>query len=280
MEQLPKPIDDQLETGEVGPWAEEKYQILWLYASLFSSGMKYKWDKRVYVDLYAASGHARVKGTSRLVYGSPLLALQVRSPFDKYVFCEESHERIRALEVRAKTLAPHADITVLEGDCNERIEDIIAAIPEPSRKQRVLTLCFVDPFSMGIRFSTLEKLATARFTDFLVLLALFMDANRNYDVYIEEESGRVADFLGDPKWRDRWKVAQQAGKAFPAFLAEAFTSRMVSLGYSPPPPMKTVRYQDRNIRLYQLAIFSKSTVAYQFWDDVLKYSTDQIGFSF
>ena len=39
--------------------------------------------------------------------------------------------------------------------------------------------------------------------------------------------------------------------------------------------MKEVRSDDKNLPLYHLALFSRSPRAYDFWDQVLKYSTDQ-----
>jgi len=45
--------DDGLMTPAVGGWAETKYRLLVLYDELFLTGMKKKWDQRVYIDLYA-----------------------------------------------------------------------------------------------------------------------------------------------------------------------------------------------------------------------------------
>jgi hypothetical protein len=61
--------DDGLLTPEVGAWAETKYCLLALYDELFSTGMKNKWDQRVYLDyldLYAGAGYSRIQGTSIL----------------------------------------------------------------------------------------------------------------------------------------------------------------------------------------------------------------------
>ncbi|MGH9427222.1 MAG: three-Cys-motif partner protein TcmP [Terriglobia bacterium] len=276
MKALPQPLDDGLETPEVGAWSEDKYRIVSLYATLFSSGMKNKWDTRVYVDLYSGAGHVRVKDTQRLLFGSPLLAIQVQDSFEKYVFCEENPARMKALAARTKRLAPQADVSFIEGNCDDRIKDILKATPRPSKEQTVLSLCFVDPFDLGIRFETLAALAE-RFTDFLVLLALHMDANRNYEHYVDEKSTKVARFLGDPKWRDRWRLAQMAAISFPMFLADAFAARMEGLGYLPPPRMKIIRLNEKNVPLYHLAIFSRNPRAYEFWGEVLKYSTDQLG---
>src|SRR5437867_2964503 len=92
--------DDGLETAPVGSWAEEKYTIVALYDRLFSTGMKNKWDIRVYIDLYAGAGHVRVKGTKRILRGSPLIALSVPDRFDKYIFCEKSTKNLDALKKR------------------------------------------------------------------------------------------------------------------------------------------------------------------------------------
>jgi three-Cys-motif partner protein len=274
-ELLPRPEPDELLTPEVGSWADDKYAIVSLYNTLFSSGMKNKWGQRVYIDLYSGAGVVTVRGTDRRIFGSPLLALQVKDPFDKYIFCEEDPARLAALKERVKRLSPTAKAHFIGGKCDERVVEIKAAIPKASKNNTVLTLCFVDPFDIGISFRTLGQLAS-RFTDFLVLLALQMDANRNEANYVRTHSTKVELFLGNPDWRAKWRTAQQSGIRFPQFLAEAFSESMQALGYLPPPPMKSIRLTENNVVLYKLALFSKNQQAHKFWDEVLKYSSDQI----
>jgi hypothetical protein len=69
--------DDGLLCPDVRRWAETKYRLVSLYDELFSKGMKFKWKKRVYIDLYSAAGYSRVKGTNMVLNGSPVLALTV-----------------------------------------------------------------------------------------------------------------------------------------------------------------------------------------------------------
>ncbi len=164
-------VDDGLICPEVGPWAETKYRLVALYAELFSTGMKDKWDRRVYIDLYAGAGYSRIHGTSTVLKGSPILALTVKHPFDKYIFCEESRELIGALQARAKRIAGNADIDYVLGDCNSEIQQVCALVPKASPRNTVLSLCFVDPFDFGIKFETLRKLSNF-YVDFLVLLAI------------------------------------------------------------------------------------------------------------
>jgi hypothetical protein len=49
--------DDGLFCQEVGPWAETKHNLVSYYGRLFSTGMKDKWDRRIYIELYAGAGY-------------------------------------------------------------------------------------------------------------------------------------------------------------------------------------------------------------------------------
>ena len=267
--------DDGLYHEEVGSWVEDKHRLVALYDELFSTGMKYKWDARVYIDLYSGSGLVRVRDTHRFLWGSPLLALMVKDPFDKHIFCESNAESMDALKKRAQRLFPSADVSFILGDCNEMVEEICSYIPKASKSHRVLSFCFADPYDLSIRFSTVRKIADY-YVDFLFLLALHMDANRNVANYTDPQNRKIDEFLGLSDWRDRW--TNHSGKlSFPQFLAEAYAGQMETLGYLPVPfhRMKQVRSDVKNLPLYHLALFSRSDLAYKFWDQVLKYSTAQ-----
>ncbi|MGH9428116.1 MAG: three-Cys-motif partner protein TcmP [Terriglobia bacterium] len=267
--------DDGLVCPEVGAWAEEKYRLMAMYATVFSTGMKNKWDERIYVDLYAGAGYSRVRETNTVLAASPILALLVADPFDKYIFCEKKNELLAALKLRVAKTAPAAKVSFVLGDCNQRVDEICKEIPVGSPQRKVLTLCFVDPFNIGIKFQTLRRLSSRR-VDFLVLLAVYMDANLNYPLYTTEESRKIDEFLGYNGWRSAWTKAQQKRVPFPKFLARQFAERMETLGYLPQElyNMKLVR-SDENHPLYYLALFSRHKLAYSFWKDVLSYSTSQ-----
>ena len=272
--------DDGLPCTEVGSWTETKHDYVSYYARLFSSGMKRKWDTRVYVELYAGAGFSKIRDTSRIIMGSPLRALLLPDAFDKFVFCEEDPEKLAALKSRVNRMASTADVSYIPGDCNEQITEILAKIPSGSRNDTVLSLCFADPYDIGLKFATLQALAKQRYVDFLVLLAVWSDANRAYKRYVIEDAVKVDEFLGSKTWRERWKAAQVNAVPFPKFLAEEFAASMETLGYLPTPihKMKRVRSDEKNLPLYYIAMFSKHPLAHSFWDDVLKYGTDQTTF--
>jgi len=270
--------EDGFIVPEVGAWAEDKHRLVSLYSSLFSSGMKDKWNNRVYLELYAGAGYARIRGSGKLIAGSPLRALHLSDRFDKYIFCEEISEKMAALKNRVSRLAPNANVDYVGDKCDLHIDEILAAIPHGSKGNTVLTLCFADPFDIGLKFETIRTLAESRYVDFLITLALGMDANRNYEHYVKEDASKIDDFLGSNTWRQRWAMAQWDAVKFTRFLADEFTRSMATLRYIPPPfyTMKEVRSSEKNLRLYRLALFSRHERAYKFWDQVLKYGTNQL----
>ena len=270
--------DDGLVCPEIRRWAETKYRLLKLYDELFATGMKNKWGKRVYIDLYAASGYGRLKGTDTILMGSPLIALTVAHPFDKYIFCEEDEELLEALKARVKRIAPSADVTFVSGSCDDKIAEIMAAIPKAYGGTKVLSLCLVDPFDFGLKFESIRKLS-AVFMDFLVLLAVGMDANRNYSHYVEGNHPKLDEAFGNKAWRERW-ANEPHPRNFMRFLAREFASSMQSLEYLEQPldQMNMVKSDEKNLPLYYLALFSRHATAYKFWGDVLKYGTDQTSF--
>lgn len=271
--------DDGLVCPVVRRWAETKYRLLALYDELFSTGMKNKWEQRVYIDLYAGAGYSHIQGTAIFLKGSPVLALTVACPFDKYIFCEEHGDLLKALKARTQRIAPEADVSYIAGRCDVNVDKIRATIPKPSPQNRVLCLCLVDPFDFGMKFETLRRLSEV-FMDFLVLLAIGMDANRNYDHYVEGNSTKIDEALGNTEWRGRWKTFGTRRSEFRQFLASEFSMSMELLGYlkQGTDRMKLVRSDEKNLPLYYLALFSRNSTAHRFWDDVLKYGTDQSSF--
>jgi three-Cys-motif partner protein len=271
---------DDLPYNDVGVWTEAKHRLVGYYAALFSAGMKDKWEKRVYIELYAGAGYSRIRDTERIIAGSPIQALTLRVPFDKYIFCERDPEKLEALRARVKHHAPSADVAFIPEDCDSGVNKISAAIPQHSRNHKVLSLCFVDPNDMGIRFSTLQALALKNYVDFIVLLALYMDALRAERQYIKNPS-KIDQLLGTSTWLDRWMTAKQNGAEFPRFLAEEFAASMATMKYIPPPfySMRKVFLYEKNIPLYAVGLFSRHPLAYELWDKALKGSDDQLPLS-
>jgi len=269
--------DDGLPTNDIGPWAEEKYQYVGMYAQLFSTGMKNKWPHRIYLDLFSGPGYSRVRETNRVVLGSPMIALSLPDRFDSYVFADENTESLDALRTRVSRLGLDVTPTYIPGDANARIGRVLDVISKTPSKS-TLSFCFLDPYKLNIHFETVRRIAEGRSVDFLILLALYIDANRNVASYVAKGNRTVDLFLGDPNWRQRWTSAEQNGDTIVEFLANEYSIKMSEIGYLPMGigDMVKIRTHDKRLPLYFLAFFSRHHTGLRFWDEVRKYATDQL----
>jgi len=263
--------EDGLELPIVGSWAKQKYRIVYEYNELFSSGMKKYWDKRVYIDLYSGAGKAKIEKSNQVLYSSPLLSLKVPVPYDQYVFCDKNIKFIDALEKRVNSEFKNSNVNFVIGDCNEKVDNIISFLPTPGYNNKILTFCFVDPFALIVKFNTIKKLSE-RFVDFLVLLAFGMDGKRNIQYYLKDNNTRIDDFLGSNEWRKKWSKAESEGVNLVKFLADEFTEKMVSLNYKSEAINNfiSIRSDEKNLPLYYLGFYSRSSRGYDFWKKVRK----------
>jgi three-Cys-motif partner protein len=221
--------------------------------------MKARWDVRVYIDLFAGPGKVRIEGTTKVVDSSPLIVLKISDPFDRYIFCEKDPDLLAALETRVKTLHPSRDVHFLQGDANEFAGRILETMPPYGSRKKVLAFCFADPFKLrNLQFSTIHTLAN-RFVDFLILLPTGMDANRNWNRYMNPTNDTVDLFVGTSQWRDAWQQAIAKGSRVDVFLMDFYRQQMKKLGYhyGGVESSVLVRSTEKNFR----SIVSASSVA-------------------
>src|SRR5258708_34283224 len=121
--------------------------------------MKNKWDSRVYIDLYAGPGLLKIRDTNKFIWGSPILALGVEHPFDKYIFCENDAVSLDELKKRVARHFPNADVEFVPGSCDAQLDTISRLIPKATRTNRDSSFCFVDPYYLSIQSSTINRIA-------------------------------------------------------------------------------------------------------------------------
>ncbi len=281
-DQLESLEDDGLATAEIGVWGEEKYRLVAYYASLFVTSMRSRWDALIYLDLFSGPGYSKIRGTDRLVSASPMVVLGLPDHFDRYVFCEKNIESAQSLKTRCDRLFPEREVTVILGDVNSSVSDLLLAMPQPRKDYKVLGFCFLDPFYMrNLRFSTINALSK-RFMDFLVLIPSGMDANRNEQNYVRPDNTTLDEFLGAGDWRSRWEQEKANGKSFEHFVVEEFGHSMETIGYINPglESAVPVRSDEKNLLLYRLALYSRHPLGNKFWRHAKKYTNPQTGFDF
>ena len=268
--------NDGLDTPDVGIWALEKYQLLGGYCNIFTKGMRSKWNNLVYIDLYASAGYSQIRETHQLVKSSALIALSIPTKFDKYIFCEENPVLFDVLSHRIQREKVNNATDLFLGDCNNKIQEIKNSIPRYSPSNTVLTFCFIDPFDLKIKFETVRYLASD-LTDFLILQAFHMDANRNFRTYISRNNYKITNYLGRDDWRNIWETSGCLPKDFVKFLADQYDANMKELGYK-TAIRHPIKLPIKNVPLYYLTFYSKHERGLDFFKKVDDYTTDQLNF--
>lgn len=263
--------DDGRHVDVVNPYAERKHRLLAHYAEMFARGMQKKYNHRIYLDLFASSGYARIKDESRIIETSPILALRSPVPFTEYVFCDLCTDKLEALRERVEACGTSAKVRYYAGDVNAKIDDVLRDLPHFAKGNTGLSLCFIDPYAAkNLRFKTIEKLA-AIFVDFLVMIPSYIDLNRHQNAQYQKEVDSSFDLMvGTTDWRAAWDDVQirRPGLHFGEFCVEFFGRRMQTLDYLPldPGDIKLID-DDRwyNAPRYHITLFSRGQTGIDFW---------------
>ena len=268
----------------VGPWAKDKYFYLKRYFEIFTSAMKDKWKGELYyIDLFAGCGRCRVRETCEEIDGSALVSLSVKYLFKKYFMVELDSDAVNALNKRVEK-TPYKDrVKIIQGDCNENIDKIMAQIPE-----RSLSLAVVDPTGLHIKLNTLERLTKDRRIDLVITFPEGMDIKRNLSKYFKQSHSILDDYIGDKGWRqlfpkDIRDINHLTSTHIEERLVEFYRKNLSKLGYG---EIKSgdeilIRSSQKHLPLYYLLFVSKHPLGHTFWNKISKISpTGQIKLPF
>lgn len=224
--------------------------------------MRDKWAELHYIDLFAGAGIARIKTTGELVYTSSLLAARVKYPFTQLHLCDREVNNTTALAKRLSSYSLPRTPKVYTGDANEKIQELLAAVP----RRNALCMTFADPFGLHFDFTTAKAVAGLQ-SDLLILVADSMDALRNWaPYYLDNDKSPLDRFMGDRTWRDLLKSSsgdQQASR-----LRQMYRNNLETLGYA---HFAEVRVQNsKDVDIYTLLYASKSKAGIKIWDGISK----------
>jgi hypothetical protein len=238
----------------VGPWAKDKHDYLRRYIGatrgvrakfLQPSGMRPA-GGAAFIDLFGGPGRCCVRGTKPdRIDGSPLIALgHVEAPFSKVIICDIDPENVAALRARTAQYAPRA--VIIEADCHDAIDRLIAEIPPYG-----FNIAFIDPFSSNqLRINTIRKLAAIKRMDLLINFPTG-EKKRNYA-------------------REGFASPDEVVAEIPALRKE-----LEQFGYLNEQVRSMAVRNTTNVLLYHLVFASKNRKGNKIWDSITK--TDSSG---
>lgn len=263
MHQLDPPEDDGLHIPTVKEHSKDKHYFLSRYIDAFTTAMKGKWSGLHYIDLFAGAGIERLDESGALEWGSPLIAAQARYPFTALHLSEKNKSKCEALAQRVGRFP--LDSQVVSGDANEKIDDIVRAVPA-----RTLSLAFLDPYGLHLEFETISKLSDIR-ADLIIFFPDRIDALRNWERhYLKDPDSNLDRCLGsgadwrailDGTPRNHWAEA----------LRKLYVEQIRSLGYT---QFRYQRIKAKGRPLCVLILCSRSKIAARLWGGISSKEPD------
>ena len=158
-----------------GPWTREKLQILSRYLDEYTTALKNRPFRLIYVDAFAGEGTWRPGSEYSNDYddfreffkGSARIALEIQDKqFDRLIFVEKDPERCRSLEMLRSEFS-HRDISTLNDDAENALP---AFCDQMERLDRAVV--FLDPFATEVSWALVERLAQTQKVDCWILFPL------------------------------------------------------------------------------------------------------------
>jgi len=267
------PEEDGLAIRSYGAWTAEKLFYLSRYLRIFSTSMRDKPFRALhYIDLFAGSGKCRGGPGGPVLLGSPLLALTAPQPFDKYLFIEQDPESFAALRTRCQASPRQVHVSVLPGDANALVHDIVQEINSVDRRFREgswssLNLAFLDPEGPAdLPWATVEALAGINLMD-LIIHYSEGGLNRLMSTCVgSTEENAVDRFFGTRQWRQVYEKPRHGHRS----LLDLYKDGLTRLGYKQVRSVEEplIRNKEKKAPLYRLIFASKHERGNEFWHAV------------
>ena len=199
-------------TGFGGPWTEEKLAILKKYLDAYTTALKNKSFRLIYIDAFAGTGEVELtsvdEGKKEFIEGSAKIAMDVdKKPFDEYIFVEKDQDRCIQLN-SLKEAYQNKNIQIENEDAN----DFLQNLQKDWRRYR--GVLFLDPFATEVEWVTIEKISSFEALDTWILfptsaIARMLPLKREPDSISSEWANRLNRIYGDDSWRDLYSINPQ-----------------------------------------------------------------------
>ncbi len=251
-----------------GGWTQQKLEILRRYLDSYTTALKNRPFRLVYVDAFAGEGYwqpgsgyqtEEYDDFKEILEGSAKIALDIRDkPFDRLVFIEKDPKRAMSLR-QLSAQYPERDIQPITGDANEEIPKFCGEMDDFDR-----AVVFLDPFATQVSWDSVKAVAATRKIDCWILFPL-MAVARMMPIGSEPSealAGHLDRIFGG---RDYWKMGYRESAQISLFgdeprqersrgneqIADMFRDRLQSVFYSVAPTRRVFR-NSRNSPMFDL----------------------------
>jgi three-Cys-motif partner protein len=254
------PAPDGLWARKVCLHSRDKAHYTHYYADIVGTAMKTAFPgPLVWIELFSGPGMLYVKDTDKFEPGSPIEALDIRDPFDTYVFADLSPDCTdslkRRVENRAEVISDNANSPALH-------DRILSLVP-----RNALVVLYADPAGLDLDFSTVKFFAD-RYPHLDLLLNFPVPGiDRALSAGQEAKAARV---LNHPSPVEL--IGPGSGRPGTVSVREYYERQLRGLGYTEFPPAQVIRLHGKNAPLYDLMLASRNPRAKQFFMEAVRRS--------
>ena len=246
----------------VGDWTRDKLKILELYLGGYLQATTNA-RERIYIDGFAGPGTNQLRSTRQIIDGSPMIALKARAHngtrFTRLYFIKSDPELATELEETLLAEGPDSRWTIVRGDVNEMLAEVVRSQPRLSP-----ILIFLDTVGIDPRWATIEAVAHWK-VEFLINFPLGMSIKRNW------RSSKNVDYFGT----DECLPILQSGRiGRTRELLDLYNRQLASLGLVYSPSNDRLIRTQHNHSLYYLLLASKVPAA----EAIMNWVFNQPGF--
>src|SRR5215218_2086807 len=204
----------QFKFDEVNAWSEIKLEIVEKYGAAYTNAFAGQPRlKKFYVDAFSGAGAHISKTSGTQIEGSPVRALKIRPPFDRFFFIDMNEHKTAHLKAQC---ANRTDVHIETGDASQYL--IQTLLPTIRYEKFNRALCLFDPYGLHLDWRAMEMAGQSRAVDmFLNFPVMDMNRNaiwRNPDAVPQEGIDRMNRFWGDESWRQAAYAAHVQGDFF------------------------------------------------------------------
>ena len=224
-----------------GEWTKEKLMILESYLDAYTTALKNKPFRLIYIDAFAGTGeiiiNAKDPDKEEFIEGSSKIAIDIEDkPFDEYIFVEIDPERCEKLEA-LKEANPIKRIQIKNEDANDFLQNL-----QKNWKNNRGVL-FLDPFATEVEWATIEKIASFNALDTWILfptsaIARMLPRSKKPDDISAGLASSLTRIYGDKSWRglygrpvqtDMFDQEKEVREGDPKELIEIYKGKLTEL---------------------------------------------------
>jgi three-Cys-motif partner protein len=218
-----------------------------------------KSEEIIVLDLFAGSGLYSLGYQRELFAGSCLGSLHDELPISKWIFCERDPESVKALKIRVNRYFKGKHVLIFDDPIDRLPEKLQYYIPVSKRGYRVSAVCILDPFSIDVPFSLLDKLQAFGLT-FIVPFTFSLNDRNNYRFYLHEHREKLKRYLGE--FTDLTRLdGVKSNLEFYKQVVRIIRNNMLMQGFNSSLSVQRLDSGLMELPIYYMGVFSKALLA-------------------